>query len=299
MTTRARAESALFATALIWGGTFVITKVGLIEVSPVLMVVIRFSVTSLFFLLLFANRILPIPPSAFFKGMLLGVFLCVGFLTQTTGLVYTSASKSAFITGTMVFFTPLLQLLVGRKPLMRGNMVGVVVALAGMWLLTSPEGAEFNRGDALTLLCAFMYGCYIVYLDRISHEMSTLQLTFLQSATTSVLALGGLVLLETPVLSVTARSIAALAYLTFLATMLTTYLQTRFQKHTTPTRTVIIFALEPVCAALLAYVVLGEEIGPLGIVGGALIVCGLLVSQLSDVIPMLNREVGGQKAQEA
>jgi drug/metabolite transporter (DMT)-like permease len=91
----------------------------------------------------------------------------------------------------------------------------------------------------------------------------------------------------------TQGSVLTLLYLTFLATLFTTAVQTRFQKDTTPTRAVVIFSIEPVIASVLAYAILGEQIGSLGVVGGALIIGGVLLSEFSDGIPGLNRPVAG------
>ena len=94
---------------------------------------------------------------------------------------------------------------------------------------------------------------------------------------------------ETPRWEPTTSLLISMLYLTLFATVLTTYVQTRYQKETTPTRAVIIFALEPVIASIVAYVALSEEMGILGIVGGALIVGGVLLSEFSDTLPFLNR----------
>ena len=87
----------------------------------------------------------------------------------------------------------------------------------------------------------------------------------------------------------------SLLYLTFFATVLTTFVQTRFQKNTTPTRAVIIFSVEPVFASVIAYLLLAERLGELGVLGGALIVGGVLLSELSDSIPLLRRAVGASE----
>jgi drug/metabolite transporter (DMT)-like permease len=108
-------------------------------------------------------------------------------------------------------------------------------------------------------------------------------------ASTAVFSTIAVALVEKPRVEPTFSLFASMLYLTLLATVLTTYVQTRFQKETTPTRAVIIFALEPVIASLIAYVVLSEYIGLLGVVGGGLIVAGVLVSEFSDTIPLLNR----------
>jgi len=224
------------------------------------------------------------------------MFLFLGFVTQNVGLTITTASKSAFITGMMVVFVPLLQFVIERRAPKVGNVVGVLVVSAGLWFLTSPDGSSFNAGDALTLVCAVLFAVYIVYLDVVSKETTTMQLVFMQFSSMAIFSLVALGLFEIPRLTLTGRSVSVLVYLTFLATMLTTYVQTRFQKETTPTRAVIIFSIEPVIAAIVAYVLLGERMGEMGIVGGAMIITGVLVSELSDSIPVLNRSLDGSSS---
>jgi drug/metabolite transporter (DMT)-like permease len=288
---KTRAELALVAATFVWGGTFPIVKVGMEYVSPILLIAVRFVVATLVLLLFFRTKIFPLSKSAILKGAVLSLFLFLGFVAQNIGLTITTASKSSFITGMMVIFVPLLQIVIERRLPKIGNIVGVVIVAAGLWLLTSPVGAGLNGGDALTLLCAVLFAVYIVYLDVISKEMTAIQLLFLQMLCTAVYALLATLAFETPVFHWSREGVAALIYLTFLATLVTTYVQTRFQKDTTPTRAVVIFSIEPVVASAMAALILGEQLGPLGMVGGALIISGVLVSELSDSIPWLNQSI--------
>lgn len=292
MTAQTRAEAALLATTLIWGGTFAVVKIGMTEISPMLLIAVRFIVAAWILFLLYRGRLFPIPAPAVAKGLTLGVFLFLGFAAQNLGLTVTTASKSAFITGMMVVFVPLLQFAIERKAPSVGNVVGVAVVTAGLWFLTSPEGSAFNTGDALTLACAVLFAIYIVYLDVVSRDMTTGQLAFLQMIATGVLAVVATALFETPRFHVSTTSLSALAYLTILATLVTLLVQTRFQKDTTPTRAVVIFSIEPVIASAIAYVLLGETLGTLGMLGGGLIIAGVLLSELSDSIPGLRRSFG-------
>lgn len=289
MTTKSKAELSLLGTTLIWGNTFVALKYVLRDTSPLMNVSTRFVVAGLIFLFLFRKTLFPIPRSAVVKGFILGLFLFLGFISQNIGLKYTTASKSAFITGMMVVFVPLLQIIVERRAPKMGNILGVVMVAAGLWLLTSPEGSQFNIGDALTVVCAVVFAVYVVYLDVISKEMTTGQLTFLQIASCAVYSWIALLWTEKPTFVMSVSSLIALAYLTLLATVVTTYVQTRYQKDTTPTRAAIIFSVEPVLASISAYFILGEQLGAMGVLGGGLIVAGVLVSELSDNIPGLNR----------
>jgi drug/metabolite transporter (DMT)-like permease len=209
------------------------------------------------------------------------------------GLQYTTASKSGFITGLLVVFTPLFQMLLERKNPKAGNAAGVLLVTLGLFLLTSPNGAGFNQGDFLTLLCAVIFALYIVYLDIFSKECNVSQLTFLQMLTTVVLSIAGTLTLETRHFQATPSLLVSLVYLSILATVVTLYLQTRFQKLTTPTRAAIIFSLEPVFSAIIACLFGNERIGAAGMLGGGLMVAGLVVSELSGLV-LPPRQPGNQ-----
>lgn len=296
MTLKTRAEIALAGTTFIWGGTFAIVKIGMEDISPILLIAVRFVIAVIALVLIARRKIFPIPPSAVRKGILLGFFLFLGFVTQNIGLTITTASKSAFITGMMVLFVPMLQFVIERKAPMLGNALGIAVVALGLWFLTSPEGSSFNSGDALNLVCAILFAIYIVYLDVVSNEMNTEQLLFLQLSSIAVFSVLAVLLFERPRFVVTTNSLLAMGYLTVLATLFTTWVQTRFQKDTTPTRAVVIFSVEPVIASVIAYILLGETLGALGVLGGALILAGVLLSELSDSIPILNRSLDGSQS---
>lgn len=289
MKAKTRAEVVLLGLALIWGSTFVVGKLVLAEMTPLQMISIRFVVATVILFAIFFRSILPLRRDQVLKGAILGLFLFLGFVTQTIGLTITTASKSAFITGMMVVFVPLLQVVVEKKSPKLGNIAGVLIVTLGLWFLTSPDGASFNAGDAMTLVCALLFGIYIVYLDVISHDMSPIQITFLQVATNAVLALAAMSLFERAPLTFSRGTAMGIVYLTLIATVITTFLQAKYQKDTTPTRAVVIFTIEPVFASITAALFLGERLGVLGMIGGGCIVAGVLISELSDSVPFLNR----------
>ena len=236
MTVKSRAEGVLLSLTLIWGSTFVVGKIVMQNISPLQMIALRFVLATLFLLVFFAGRIFPVSRTQIVRGAILGIFLFLGFVAQTVGLNLTTASKSGFITGMMVVFVPLLQVIIERRPPKIGNIAGVAVVSSGLWLLTSPSGSSFNAGDALTLLGAVLFAIYIVYIDVIAHDMSAMQLTFLQMATNAILALAATLAFDTMPSRFPSGTVAGVLYLTVFATILTTFMQTRYQKETTPTR---------------------------------------------------------------
>jgi drug/metabolite transporter (DMT)-like permease len=282
MTPQGRAELYLFGTTFIWGGTFVVVKFGLADISPVLLVALRFSMAAALLILFGARRILRIDRTLFWKGSLLGFLLFIGFTLQTIGLKDTTASKSAFITGLMVIFTPFFQFAIEKRLPKPGNFVGVVIVTAGLWLLTSPSGGGITRGDFLTLLCAAVFGVYIVMLDLISKGSDPFHLTFLQMIPSALLGWFAAFFLETPAWNPTIAAVGVVVYCALLGNILCGYVQTRYQRDTTPTRAVIIFTIEPLWATLLGYAALREVIGYWGMAGGAMIIGGILISEFSD-----------------
>ncbi|MBI3609452.1 MAG: DMT family transporter [Nitrospirae bacterium] len=282
MTPQNRAELYLFGTTFIWGGTFVAVKLGLADLSPMLLVALRFTLAASLLLLFFFRRILQIRRILLWKGFFLGLLLFLGFALQTVGLNDTTASKSAFITGLMVIFTPFFQFAIEKRAPKFGNILGVAIVTVGLWLLTSPSGAGFTFGDFLTLLCAAVFGFYLVMLDLISKDQDALQLTFLQMAAPAALGWAATPLVETAFARPTEVAVAVLIYCALLGNVLCGYLQTRYQQDTTPTRAAIIFTIEPLWASILGYFLLQERIGYGGMIGGAVIIAGILVSELSD-----------------
>ncbi len=282
-----KAEIALFLTTFIWGGNAVITKISLEGLPPLPLIAIRFLIASLISLPFFLRSIHKIDRVIFIDGCWLGFLMFIGFVAQTVGLVYTSASHSAFITSMMVIFTPIFQWVLLKQPPKPQNIAGIVVVFGGLWLLTAPAGGGFNLGDGLTLLCAAIFGFYLIELDRLSKDTQSLfLLAFLQMASCAVYACVTVMVwpFESGHLIVTKNDILGLAYLVVMATLVTTYTQVRYQRDTTPTRAATIFTIEPVWAAILGYILLEERLGLFGIVGGGLIIVGILISLYSKSV---------------
>jgi drug/metabolite transporter (DMT)-like permease len=289
---RRRAEFLLFLTAFVWGSTFVVVKIAMREVSPLLLTGVRFGIACAIVIPIWWKDIRAINLAVFRKGLVLGLLLSFGFVLQTLGLQMTTASKTGFITGMMVVFTPIAQVVIERRAPKLGNIIGILLVMIGLWLLTSPKGSAFNLGDGLTLSASVLYGVYIVYVDVYSKQHNVAQLFFLQLFVTLVVSFGGTLIFEDLSFHASTNVLLLIIYLAVFATVISTFIQTKYQRETTPTRAVLIFALEPVIAATLAYFVLDERIGALGVIGGGLIICGVLVSEFSDSLKKIQVWMG-------
>jgi len=291
---KAKAQAGLFSNTLIWGGTFTIIKQALGELSPMAFVSSRFLLASLVMLPFFASPLFKAGKKQYIQASVLGILLYLGYITQTVGLLTTTATKSAFITGTFVVFTPLFQTMLEKRMPSFANILAIVLAGFGIVFLSS-KGASFfgilqevrtnfSVGDFLTLICAVTYALYIVYLDMISDSMDYRFLTYWQILLTAILSILTLPLLHftgiEPIrFSFQPISIGAILYTAIFATVLTTIVQTKFQRAVSPTRASLIFSMEPIFAAIFAFFILGEKISPFGYLGSVFIFSAVLISE--------------------
>lgn len=290
MSKRLIAESFLLLTATIWGTTFVATKVALEHISPILYLAVRFGVASVLFAFLF-RKSFPIPKSLFLSALPLLCWYFAGFVFQTIGLNITTASKSGLITGSYVIFTPILQSLLEKRVPPLGIWIASAMVFGGLFLLTM-NGAElvsdFNFGDALTLLCGLCYAFYLVELDKLTSQADfsgdssrLMTLVLLQLLFTGLVSVPFSFLLETPQIHLSWNLAMVILYLALFASVVTTILQTRYQRETTPSRAAIIFIMEAVVSTLFAVFFFGESLSTAAWVGASLMVAGLIVSEKS------------------
>jgi drug/metabolite transporter (DMT)-like permease len=293
-----RAESFLILTTLIWGGTFAIIKGALADISPMLMVGIRFLLaTVLSWPILIRNRrptgnsenLQRFTPEAWLWGALIGFVMMLGYAGQTIGLKYTTVGRSGFINYSFALFVPFLQFFfLGKKP-DRGNLLGLVVVFSGLSFITGAVSGSIlnggiNKGDLYSLLAALGYAFYIVLIDRAAKVIDPSVLTMMQMLFCGVFAMALVPFVETPVLVISWRLVVAMSYLVLFGSVLALALMNWFQRRLTPLRAVLIYALEPVFAALIGWFAFHSGMSPTEILGAVLILGGIIVSDLWELL---------------
>ena len=288
---RRKAEIALVGNTVIWGASFVIVKGALAGVSPILFVALRFSVAALALLAVFRQRSRgrSMARREFQAGVLIGTLLFLGFFLQTAGLQFTTAPKSAFLTGMSSVAVPLVAALVYRIRPQRSELLGLLAATAGMSLMTleGPIGS-MNRGDVLTLGCAVAYAGHIVTLGHFSEKMSFEALSLIQIATAAVLAVALFWWVEPARIAWRANLLAAILVTGVLCTAWAFTVQAWAQQYTSSARTALIFTLEPVFAWLTSYLFVGEGLSVRAAAGAALILGGVLLVETKPLNPRLH-----------
>lgn len=275
--TRRQAVLALWATCLIWGAAFPLAKLALRDATPMAFTAARFLLATA----ILAPMLRGTTREEWRGGAILGLLLSLGFATQTVGLNLTSASRSGFITALYIPFVPLIVLLVYRTLPEKLAGAGLVVALTGMILLTRPTdlGGGLNRGDLLTLLCAWCFAAHMVATGAFARRFRVERLMMTQIAVSALLTTIATPLLETPRLDPTPLLLGMIGYEAVLASVIAIRLQLAAQQVLSPSYTALVYTLEPVVAALTSMVLTGDRLSPLQWLGGILIVAGSLLPE--------------------
>jgi drug/metabolite transporter (DMT)-like permease len=278
---RFKAEVLLIAATVIWGTTFVIVKQALNEASPLVFMAGRFTLAGV--VLFFALGWKKLDGRRLGLAVFLGGLLFLGYAFQTWGLEYTTPSKSAFITGFSVVLVPLIMAVLGVR-LRVTSIAGALFGLAGIYFLVAPSGGDaINRGDVLTLLGAIAFAAYIVWVGIYAEKYS-----FVELAPAQILIVGLFAYLALPFdagrrFNLTTGLAGAVAVTAVFATAFAYSVQNWAQRYISASHAALIFALEPVFAALTSLWMLGERLGGRALVGCAFVLAGIVVSEERDL----------------
>jgi drug/metabolite transporter (DMT)-like permease len=272
----------LVGVTAVWGWTFVVVQdaIALYGVLPFLAV--RFALASAALAPIYAPRL---TRRSLLVGGGIGVVLAAGYLFQTTGLLFTTPTNSGLITGLFVVFAPLADRTFFGTRVARQVLVAVGLSLFGMVLLAGggPEGA--NWGDLLTLLCAAALGLHIALLSRYAAGHDAGGLTLAQILAMALLFVVAWPFFE-PVSLPPPGVWVALLVTGLLASAGAFLVQTTVQQRIPAARTAVILTMEPVFAALFGYLLAGDRLVAVQLIGAALILSALVIG---EIMPLLRR----------
>lgn len=276
---RLTADAALLAVAISWGATFPLAKRLLVELPPFFYLALRFGLAAT---LLFgvAGRQLPhLGKRGLKDGAILGALLTAGYGFQTVGLRTASATVAAFLTGLSVVMVPILGAVRGRRP-GRTAWIGVGCAVLGLALLTlrPVTGARFGIGELLLLGCALSFAVHIVYQSQVAARSPALPLGLVQITTVAFLTLL-FSLGEQHPWGLTVFATWALVGMAVVCTAVAFTVQAWAQRFTPATHVGLLFAFEPVAAAMFAWAWLGERLSGGQWVGAGFILAGIVLAE--------------------
>ena len=277
------AQLLLLGVAAIWGWTFVIVKAGLEDVETFTLLFYRFTLAFLILIALFWPKLRFAESRLWIKGGIIGLTLFAGYWFQTWGLNFTTATKSAFLTGMAVVLVPIFGALFFKDKVPKWPWIGAGCSAVGLILILlggSSEALGVNIGDFFSFLCAISFALQIVLISHFTQPKNYLPILVAQIGAVALLSGIGMLIFEGPSFPTSQLAWEAILITAVFATAIAFWIQMRYQPESTAAQTAIIFATEPVFAAAAGFAFLGEMLFQWQWLGAALILSAILVSQL-------------------
>lgn len=229
-------------------------------------------------------------------GIIAGLALFAGASFQQVGIVYTTAGNAGFITGLYVILVPVLGVFLGQRT-HAGTWIGAVLAAAGMYLLSVTESLSISRGDVLVLISALFWAVHVHLIGYLSPRGDAFAISAVQYAVCSVLSCSVAVLTEDGTWENYRRAWIPILYGGVMSVGVAYTLQVIAQKRARPSHASIILCMEAVFAALGGLLLLGEALTRRSLAGCALMLAGMVISQLS--MPAPSEPAGGCTGHES
>jgi drug/metabolite transporter (DMT)-like permease len=281
MRPRLRADLLLLLAATIWGFAFVAQRLGMDFVGPLTFNAARFAIGAVVLAPLVRARASAAAPwrDDLPRGLALGAVLFCGAYLQQRGLVSTTAGNAGFITGLYVILVPILGLVVGQRT-RAATWLGAALAVVGLFLLAVTEGFTIAAGDLLVLVGAVFWAVHVLLIGRFSPRTEPVRLAALQFAVCGMLSLAGALVFEEVAWTGIRGAAGPILYAGLLSTGIAYTLQVVAQQKAPPSHAAIILSLEAVFALVGGVVILGESLGARGLAGCAVMLAGMILSQV-------------------
>ncbi|KQR40112.1 DMT family transporter [Microbacterium sp. Leaf159] len=275
-----RQEVALIAVTAVWGSTFLLVHWAMQHSGPWFFVGIRFLVAGLISVVIFRRVLRGIRWRDIGAGVAIGVMIYLGYGLQTVGLQTIDSSTSAFITAMYIPLVPLAQWAVFRKRPPAMAFVGAGLAFLGLMLIAGPDAfaLTLGSGEILTMISTLPIAAEIILISVFAGRIDLGRITIIQLLTAGVLGI-----LTMPIVG---EGLPEFSWIWVgcaiglgAASCIIQLTMNWAQKSVSPTRATIIYAGEPVWAAAIGRIA-GERLPVTALIGGALVVLGILASEL-------------------
>jgi drug/metabolite transporter (DMT)-like permease len=275
-----KADLALLVVTVFWGAGFPITKFALETITPLYHIGLRFIIAALLLSMIFFKKMIKVQKSIVKPAAAMALLLFCTYALQTIGLLYTTASKSAFYSGLAVLFVPFLSLVLHKTRLSVNTLISTGLAVMGLFFLSFSGGDfSFTIGDFMTILCSASYALLLLLTSRFVKEHDATQLSIMQMYFVALLGFAAAVIFEPLPTDISMLSFHSLIFSAVLCTAFAFWMQATAQKFTSASHVALIFTMEPVFGAVTSRLLLNEHIGLKGLIGGAFILCAMLVAE--------------------
>jgi drug/metabolite transporter (DMT)-like permease len=284
------AAFALITVAIAWGAGFVLMEPAIEKHPTFNFLAFRFTIAVLVMVAIRPQLFRSIDKTLLIQGSLLGLALGGGYVTQTIGLLYSTAALTGFFTGLYVALTPLLAWVLLRQKISKKSLVGVIVATIGLGILSAGSVA-FGWGEISLVACAVLFALHIIGLGLWSSKHDSYALTVVQLSVCALISWIGAFVWDGGVQPPPDGEVwFAIIFTAVLATAVAFLVQTWAQGFLEPSRVAIILTSEVVFAAVISYSVGQETPTFLPVLGGSVMLVAMLIvewpSKNKELVPL-------------
>ena len=287
MTKEFKASLSLLFVTVVWGGSFPIMSKGIKFVGVYTFLTFRFLLAAAILLIFCFNRFNKINKATIKAGIIIGLAMFIGSVLQTEGLLYTSPSKSGFLTGLNVVMVPIIIAIRKMKLPDIYTIIGVILSVIGLSLISLNGDFSFNYGDFLTMLCALAFAMQIIWIDKYAQNIDPLLLTLIEFLVIGLLALVPAVAIEKVQFIPNTFSIWSVLYTSIFSSILAYGIQNKMQPFVSPSNAAVIYLAEPVFSAIFS-VFVGDIITLRVLFGCVIIFLSMIVVNYKNIMQNKN-----------
>nr|WP_315022251.1 DMT family transporter [uncultured Aminipila sp.] len=290
-----KADLMLMLVTLCWGVSYILMNVCLGEIGPLTLNAYRFLIAFFAALILAFPKLKNVNKATLRYSAMIGLALALVYISVTYGVMYTSLSNAGFLCALTVIITPILAFYIKKEAPNKKLIAVLIMCLIGIGLMTLNEQLKPALGDVLCILCAFIYAVDLMIVDKAVHkeEVNAFQLGVYQLGFTGLYMFVLAIVLEIPVLPSKPSIWAAMLFLAIFCTGVAFIVQVIAQQYTSATHVGVIFALEPVFAAIAAFFFAGERLMPRAYIGALLMLAGIIILEV-DFKSIVNKKIASK-----
>ena len=294
MSKQLQADGILFLITFCWGVSYFLMDICLGEIDPFTLNAFRFLGAFAIAVALSGKKLSNVSKETLKYALIVGSLMVFVYIGATFGVKYTTISNSGFMCSLTVIFTPIMEWIVFKKRPSKKFSLVLLICITGIALLTLGNDFSLNiahlKGDLLCVMCAFSYAILLIFTEIgvSKEEVDPYQMGVFQIGITGVLNLVMAFVLETPHFPETMAVWGAVAFLAIFCTGVAYIMQPIAMQYTSAGHVGVIFALEPVFSAIVAFMFAGEVLFPKQYLGGALMLFSIILMEV-DIKSFIKR----------
>jgi len=278
--------SFVLLQSVVYGFGNPLTKIAYESITPFWLLTFRFTIALIIFLIFFGRSIISqlksAKPSQFLPASLC---MAVAYITCNLALKWTSATNVGFLMSLPVIFAPVLVVPILKIKYNFKYLPLQLVVVLGLYLLCSNGGRfQFNIGDLFALTTAIAISGALAFGEKSLESMDAFAISASQAGITAVVSFACALLFDdfSVIPRVAPEAWMVISYLALACTCAAYVLQNSALAHLSSGTVSMLQCTQPILTALCSFILLGETLSFIGLLGAFIILGALLVLNLME-----------------